>query len=1090
MDINNNITELNNISKKLEFNNTQKAIDNITQKVFSTDAFLVDTGTDKNQLFKIGDTTQEDLQDALAGEKSDFVKGAMIALGNTTTSQDLTKLDEEGYDLEDTDVNTVVTVTDKIQIYLATHCDDYQVTGDISMDEIKQVTANNTQLAYDIAKKLQESNLPITKDNVEESLEAMELASQLNPITDGAAKYMLNNDLDPTIENAYKAEYSGQSTIGGTYGAGYFTEGTGYYGKTSDEFNWDGLQEQMSKVIESADLEVNEDTLTDAKWLVQNHIPLTEDTMKGYETLKDIDLPVDSKATLDNIIQALQEGKRPSQALLSQVDSYAVRAEDACNVINNTTDETIKTVIAREQPINIYNLKKAQESETDRSVQGDKTTKSATQTSGVNTTSVESSTTSSTTSSTASTISTTTADFDIQVSDDNIAFITARRQLEEIRLQMTSEANYKLLKQGISIETQDLKSLIENLKNAEDSYYKQLLSNNNIDETDENINSLKEITTKISDIKYVPNTVLASVVAGETPNTINGIHTTGTILKSTYDTANQSYEALMTKPRSDMGDQITKAFQNVDDILNDLELDTTESNRRAVRILGYNSMDITTDNINAVKAADAAVSSTISNLTPQVVLTMVREGINPLDTNINELNNQISEIKTELGMDNTQDKYSEFLWKLEKNNDITAEERDAYVGMYRLINNVEKTDGEVIGALVNQNADITLNNLLTGVRNIKNKGIDVKVDDNFGELESLTFKATSISNQIATVFNSGTNSDQGQSQSENQESETVTYYENLVDKTLRQISPDKLSQIFENGTIKDMSLEQFADELVNTQEDNQVTEKYYKEQLSIMKEASQVEEGVVKMLTDFEQPITMNNMLAANSLMTNRGSMYKKLLSNEKEDSAVTQAVDKISKSITSKDELEEAYDELEEVSILAINDQSEEPDISSIDLKQLKLLGNEIKLTTNLSKEEKYEIPVRIGDEITSINLTVLHGTDTSKVSITMENDTIGKAAAEFTLSNKTASGYIVADNQKGLQILQDNQSEFSQQLEAAGLSLNKVDYITSKKLNINTFTQEIDSTLTNTADETSARDLYSVARSFVVSMHHAGSN
>ena len=36
----------------------------------------------------------------------------------------------------------------------------------------------------------------------------------------------------------------------------------------------------------------------------------------------------------------------------------------------------------------------------------------------------------------------------------------------------------------------------------------------------------------------------------------------------------------MTKPRSDMGDNISKAFQNVNDILNDMGLETTESNQR------------------------------------------------------------------------------------------------------------------------------------------------------------------------------------------------------------------------------------------------------------------------------------------------------------------------------------------------------------------------------------------------------------------------------------------------------------------------------------------------------------------------------
>ena len=64
-------------------------------------------------------------------------------------------------------------------------------------------------------------------------------------------------------------------------------------------------------------------------------------------------------------------------------------------------------------------------------------------------------------------------------------------------------------------------------------------------------------------------------------------------------------ESLMTEPRKDLGDKISKAFRNIDDILSDLGLETNEENRRAVRILGYNRMQINNDNINAIKAADS-----------------------------------------------------------------------------------------------------------------------------------------------------------------------------------------------------------------------------------------------------------------------------------------------------------------------------------------------------------------------------------------------------------------------------------------------------------------------------------------------------
>ena len=49
--------------------------------------------------------------------------------------------------------------------------------------------------------------------------------------------------------------------------------------------------------------------------------------------------------------------------------------------------------------------------------------------------------------------------------------LTARRQLEEIRLAMTVEANYRLLKQGVSIDTEPLVKLVEQLKDQENAYF-------------------------------------------------------------------------------------------------------------------------------------------------------------------------------------------------------------------------------------------------------------------------------------------------------------------------------------------------------------------------------------------------------------------------------------------------------------------------------------------------------------------------------------------------------------------------------------------------------------------------------------------
>ena len=152
-----------------------------------------------------------------------------------------------------------------------------------------------------------------------------------------------------------------------------------------------------------------------------------------------------------------------------------------------------------------------------------------------------------------------------------------------------------------------------------------------------------------------------------------------------------------------------------------------------------------------------------------------------------------------------------------------------------------------------------------------------------------------------------------------------------------------------------MSLEAFVDELVNTEEDSNLTKEYYTEQLSTLKKAAQVESNVIKMLTDFEQPVTIQNILAADSLLTNRGSMFKKLLSKEDENSSLTKAAENIQQiHYLEEENLELAYQELENTAVEALNEQVEQKDITSIDLKQLKLLRNEIRLSTSLRKKKK----------------------------------------------------------------------------------------------------------------------------------------
>ena len=226
------------------------------------------------------------------------------------------------------------------------------------------------------------------------------------------------------------------------------------------------------------------------------------------------------------------------------------------------------------------------------------------------------------------------------VTAENLA---ARKQLEEIRLRMTAEVNVKLLQSDFSIDTAPMEQLIEALRRAEAEVADKYFPN------DADAVAKYEIYTQTvqvtNELPGLPVSVLGpySLKQKVSQETVAEFHSEGKALQTAYTEANERYETLMTAPRRDLGDSIRKAFSNVDDILTDMSLDKTPENQRSVRILAYNRMEITAENIERVKEADKQVTAVIEKLTPKNVLQMIRDGVNPLEKTFGELESYFAE---------------------------------------------------------------------------------------------------------------------------------------------------------------------------------------------------------------------------------------------------------------------------------------------------------------------------------------------------------------------------------------------------------------------------------------------------------------
>lgn len=564
--------------------------------------------------------------------------------------------------------------------------------------------------------------------------------------------------------------------------------------------------------------------------------------------------------------------------------------------------------------------------------------------------------------------------------------ITARRQLEEIRLRMTAEVNVKLLKSGFSIDTAPMEQLLEALKQAEAQ-----VANNYFPGDAEAVDKYElyqQTTQVVAELPQMPAQVVGSWSVRTQQGNVVQFYEEGKALQQTYDKAQESYEALMTAPRSDLGDSIRKAFANVDDILTDMGYELTEENRRVVRILGYNHMGMTSENLENVKAVDQQVRSVIEKMTPAATLKMIRDGINPLEQSFEELENYFDALSEEY--EESAESYSRYLYQLEQHKEISAEEREAYIGIYRLLRQIEKSDGAVIGAVVNSQMEVQFKNLLTAVRSSRFKHMDVKATDETGLTAELVKSSNSISDQIAdNIFNADTN-----------------------------ITAEMIQQ---------------AQEILTDVSDEDTDREYTRMLLEQTRQAAEVDGDSVALLQRGEVPANAGNLLAAQALLHDAAAPFKKWMDKAEAYTADSDEVHGVAdeeviedsadagnagsytdtwKLLSDKETFQTSYYEMLSQLSSQVEDASLNLSESSLDVRELQMIHKQLSVATAVADSEEYVLPMYIGEELAKVHLTLEHGKmNKGEVSIQVDISQEMHVEAHFLLSDKKLSGFLVGN-------------------------------------------------------------------------------
>ncbi len=990
------------------------------------------SGYDKEKV--TGKSAIEELQQKMenesmsAGER----KNQMAVLSNTLSPEDYRKLQEEGFSIHETDGKTIVTVTDKIKAQLAKAGVDVSAMGDSLTREQLEAIGGSVAAANQLEREFAQADLPDSQENMAEGLEALNQAKELTKPSDGAIKYMLDNGLAPSIANLFLAEFSGSA---------------GYTPPEDGEIDFDSLTERIGQVITQAGEKVNDQTIEDSKWMIKSQIPFTAENFSYVEKLRGLELPMEESQVISAVALAVSEGGRPEDAMLLPEYTLKAQAEHAMEVVMEASDEDLAYLTANNMEITIESLEQTAELRKQGKLNQTNSSPVLAEAKG--------------------------AAEGEEISHEALMFLKAKRVLEETRLAMTTEANRALLKQGISIDTKPLEELVESLKQQENNYYEALLGEKTgVNHTESMTQLFAETAQKVSDLKQMPAYLLG--IQGRDLDTVNGLHEAGTVLKDTLDKANESYETLMTAPRADLGDSIKKAFANVDDILKDLGLEANDANERAVRILAYNSLEINEESILAMKAADERVQRTFANLTPATVREMIHQGINPLDTDLDTLNKQAEAIRLE-SPEADNERFSEYLWKLEHNNEISPEERESYIGIYRLMNQVEKTDGAAIGALIAQGGELTMRNLLTAVRSSKKSGMDYTVDDEFSGVDGTVGK--SITDQIETAYQS-----------------------DCMRDVLETLTPVKMQKLMESPGWEDYTPEQLKQALMQMSQETEAEEakadqEYYKAQAQEVRQAAVTEEQVYSLLSKLDLPNTVDNVLAANRLMNKRNQVFNQLFNKDEVFSGEEvdfqgikeEILERFANAMKTPKEMAAAQEVLAETAENVMKTMiADKEHITSMDIRELKLMNAQLSIAGKMAEEENYTIPVLVGNEVTNMSLKIVRGTKKKGiVEIMFETEKAGRIAANIRAEEKGISGFVAADRKETRDRIEAHAESITGRWPVEGENILKAAYV--DELDFNRFSHsamgEVPEKDSESYEIQTAR-LYEIAKSFMESI------
>ncbi|OON93688.1 MAG: hypothetical protein ATN31_05490 [Candidatus Epulonipiscioides saccharophilum] len=400
-----------------------------------------------------------------------------------------------------------------------------------------------------------------------------------------------------------------------------------------------------------------------------------------------------------------------------------------------------------------------------------------------------------------------------------------RSQIEIIRAHLTLDAA-RNISEKLPLESTEISKIALELISYRDNQIETTLKNINLEPTPDNKESISQTLGVVTRMKYNKD---ASLVIQ--------LQTNESAPLADFDNILSKYNEHALTPRLYFGESINIVKPKIEQFLQTNNIEVTPLSVQASTALIANNSEINIDSLADTMVIASKMNTFLSEMTPEIVASMIKEGINPYNNTIDSSLNFIAQKK----LPAMQKTFAQSIVALEEKGQINQLQKDELIAIFQVLNKITKNQEAIAGYMQKNKLELTMSNLHAAIKNISPGTVDQVVDDLFGEIEGFKFADNTAKKRINSTHMS------------NQKlSDIAKIIQNtkLTDMNEPNLSTKIASTIFpfvKSALKKELGKFSNFDTLPDS----------FKEKLDVAQHASS---SVLNALADKEIPITINNI--------------------------------------------------------------------------------------------------------------------------------------------------------------------------------------------------------------------------------------